>query len=184
MSLIWADEAERLFVACDLPREVIRALNRWQLHELEGRDDLRTTGSLHLTLAFLGDVRKDKVARVVEALATVSFAPFQLKLDEPVFLPRRGAKKVVALSLSDPGGGLRKLQADVSRVLAETGLHKPGKRPWVPHVTVARYRRGGEPFSLQNVNIAQFGVVRMVLYSSLLERAGAVHTPVAVFPAS
>lgn len=184
MSLIWAEEAERLFVACDLPGEVVRALSRWQLHELEGRDDLRATVSMHLTLAFLGDVRKDKVPHVVEALATVPFAPFALKLDEPVFLPRRGAKKIVALSLSDPGGGLRKLQADVSRVLAQTGLFKPGKRPWLPHVTVARYRHGGQPFALQNVNIPQFGVVRMVLYSSLLERAGAVHTPLAVFPAS
>jgi len=184
MSLIWADEAERLFVACDLPREVVRALSSWQLQELEGRDDLRVTGSLHLTLAFLGDVRKDRVPRVAEALATVSFAPFALKLDEVLFLPRSGAKKVVALSVSDPGGGLLKLQEDVSRVLAEAGLFKPGKRPWTPHVTVARYRRGGQPFSLQNVNIPQFGVVRMVLYSSLLERAGAVHTPVEVFSAS
>jgi 2'-5' RNA ligase len=184
MSLIWAAESERLFVACDLPRDVIRALNRWQLQELEGRDDLRAIGSLHLTLAFLGDVRKEKVARVVGALSTVGFAPFQLKPDEAVFLPRRGAKKVVALTLVDPGGGLQKLHEDVSRALAQTGLYKPDSRPWVPHVTVARYRRSGEPFCLQNVNIPQFGVVRMVLYSSLLERAGAVHTPVAVFPAS
>jgi RNA 2',3'-cyclic 3'-phosphodiesterase len=184
MSLIWAEEVERLFVACALPREVIRALNRWQLEELEGRDDLRATGSLHLTLAFIGDVRKDRVPRVVEALATVSFAPFDLELGETLFLPRRGAKKVVALSVSDPGGGLQRLQADVSEVLAESDLFKPGKRPWLPHVTVARYRRGGEPFSLQNVNIPQFGVVRMVLYSSLLDGAGAVHTPVETFPAS
>ena len=184
MSLICAQETERLFVACDLPREVVRAVRRWQLHELDGRDDLRATGSLHLTLAFLGDLRKDKVPRVVEALATVAFAPFALKLDEPVFLPRRGAKKIVALSLSDPGGGLRKLQADVSRVLAQAGLFKPGKRLWLQHMTVARYRHGGQPFSLQNVTIPQFGVVRLVLYSSLLERAGAVHTPLAVFPAS
>jgi 2'-5' RNA ligase len=184
MSLIWAEEVERLFVACALPRDVVRALSSWQLEELEGRDDLRTTGSLHLTLAFLGDVRRDKVLRVVEALATVSFAPFELKLGEPAFLPRRGAKKVIVLSVLDDGGGLQKLQADVSGVLSEAGLFKPGKRPWLPHVTVARYRRGGQPFSLQNVNIPQFGVVLMVLYSSLLEGSGAVHTPVETFPAS
>jgi hypothetical protein len=34
------------------------------------------------------------------------------------------------------------------------------------------------------VNIPAFGVVRMVLYSSHLERAGAVHAPIADFPAS
>jgi 2'-5' RNA ligase len=184
MSLIWADETERLFVACELPREVIRALSLWQLQELEGRDDLRTVGSLHLTLAFLGDVRRDKVPSVAAALATVSFPPFALRLDEPAFLPQRGAKKVVVLSVSDPEGGLQKLQADVSEALARTGLFKPARRPWLPHVTVARYQHSGQPFPLQNVNIPQFGVVRMVLYSSLLERAGAVHTPIADFPAS
>ena len=184
MSLIWADEAERLFVACALPREVIRALNVWQMQELEGRDDLRAAGSLHLTLAFLGDVRKSKVSRVAEVLATVKFAPFALQLGEPVFLPQRGAKKVIALAVADPEEGLRNLQADVSGALALSGLYKPGKRPWTAHVTVARYQHSGQPFSLQNVNIPPFGVVRMVLYSSLLERAGAVHTPVEIFPAS
>jgi 2'-5' RNA ligase len=184
MSLLWADEVERLFVACELPREVVRTLNLWQLHELEGRDDLRVSGSPHLTLAFLGDVRKDRVERLSAALAAVSFAPIELAFDEFVFLPRRGAKKVIALSVSDPGGRLQKLRAEVTRALAETGLYKADERPWLPHVTVARFRRGGQPISLQNVNVPRFGVVRMVLYSSLLELAGAVHTPVAVFPAS
>ena len=90
----------------------------------------------------------------------------------------------MALELDDPAGRLRRLQAEVSARLAAEGLYEPEKRPWLPHVTVARFRRPGHPFSLQNVNIGGFGVVRMVLYSSHLERAGAVHTPVADFPAS
>ena len=184
MSLMWAEESERLFVACDLPRDVVRALSLWQLQELEGREDVRVAGSLHLTLAFLGDVGKEKVPRVVETLAGVSFAPFALQLGEPMFLPQRGAKKTIALSVSDPEGGLGRLQAAVSEALAEAGLFKPGTRPWLPHLTVARFRRDGQPFSLQNVTIPRFGVVRMVLYSSLLERVGAVHTPVDTFPAS
>ena len=90
----------------------------------------------------------------------------------------------VALELDDPSGELRRVQAEVSAGLAAEGLYEPEKRPWLPHVTVARFRHPGHPFSLQNVNIGSFGVVRMVLYSSHLERAGAVHTPVADFPAS
>jgi len=184
MGLMWAEETERLFVACDLPREVVRTLSVWQLQELEAREDVRVAGSLHLTLAFLGDVRKAKVPRVVEALSTVPFAPFALRLGQPVFLPQHGARKTIALSVDDPEGGLARLQAGVSAALAEAELFKPGRRPWLPHVTVARFRRSGQPFSLQNVTIPPFGVVRMVLYSSLLERVGAVHTPVDTFPAS
>jgi 2'-5' RNA ligase len=68
--------------------------------------------------------------------------------------------------------------------LARTGSYELEERPWTPHVTVARFRRHGQPFPLQNVNITELRVVRMVLYSSLLKRVGAVHTPIAVFPAS
>ncbi len=91
---------------------------------------------------------------------------------------------MVALELDDPKRALRRLQGEVAEGLAAEGLYEPEKRPWLPHVTVARFRSSGHPFSLQNVNIPRFGVVRMVLYSSHLERAGAVHAPIADFPAS
>lgn len=90
---------------------------------------------------------------------------------------------MVALSLEDDGA-LRSLQSRVSAVLVAAGVAQPEKRPWLPHVTVARYRRPGQPFPLQNVTIPRFCVVRMALYSSSLESAGAVHTSLAEFPAS
>ena len=107
-----------------------------------------------------------------------------MTVEEPLFLPARGAKRVLALRLGDPNGELTRLQTGVADELASAGLWAAGTRPWLPHVTVARFRRPGHPFSLQNVNIPGFCAVRVVLYSSLLEGAGAVHTPIAVFPAS
>jgi 2'-5' RNA ligase len=184
MSRSWATEVKRLFVACDLPHAAAVAIDEWQRAELEPRDELRVAASVHLTLCFLGDVPVDRVDAVAETLAAVSFSPFELDVGDVLFLPPRGAKRVVALELVDHGGALAALQGDVARILAEGRLYKPEKRPFLPHVTVARYRRPGPPFSLQNVNVPRFGVRQMVLYSSLLERAGAVHTPVAVFTAS
>ena len=105
-------------------------------------------------------------------------------MNGPLFLPAHGRRRVIALELTDSDGALGRVQADVSAALAAEGLYTPEKRPWLPHVTVARFRHPGHPFPLQNVNIHEFGVVRMVLYSSHLERAGAVHTPLADFPAS
>ncbi len=117
-------------------------------------------------------------------LGAIDFEAARCHVKAPLFLPAHGRRRVVALELDDPAGVLRRLQAEVAAGLAAEGLYEPEKRPWLPHVTVARFRRPGHPFSLQNVNIGEFGVVRMVLYSSHLERAGAVHTPVADFPAS
>ena len=178
------DDRLRLFVAGDLPVETRRAVEAWQHHALEGREGLRLNHALHITLAFLGTVAAARVPDLTEALAQVRVRPCEVAVAEPVFLPARGAKRVVVLRLTEPAGELARLQADVASALAATGLFAPERRPWLPHLTVARFRRLGQPFSLQNVNIPQFCVVRVVLYSSLLERAGAVHTPLAVFPAS
>jgi RNA 2',3'-cyclic 3'-phosphodiesterase len=174
----------RLFIACDLPREVERAVRTWQHERLAPHEDLRVAPTLHLTLAFLGSVDAARVPDLERILRGVIWTGAECRFSEPLFLPAHGRRRVVALELEDSDGRLRDLQAEVSAGLAAEGLYEPEKRPWLPHVTVARFRRPGHPFSLQNVNVGGFGVVRMVLYSSHLERAGAVHTPVADFPAS
>jgi 2'-5' RNA ligase len=177
-------ERLRLFVACDLPADVERAVAAWQRTELVPHEDLRVLPTLHLTLAFLGAVDAHRVPDLRRVLEGVHWKRAECRLKGPLFLPAHGRRRVVALELDDASGALRGLQAEVSGGLAAEGLYEPEKRPWLPHVTVARFRRPGHPFSLQNVNVGGFGVVRMVLYSSHLERAGAVHTPVADFPAS
>jgi len=125
-----------------------------------------------------------RLPELTEALAQVRVPHCELAIAEPVFLPVRGAKRVVVLRLSDRDGELARLQADVATAVAGTGLFEARGRPWLPHLTVARFRRPCHPFPLQNVNIPRFCVVHAVLYSSLMERAGAVHSPLAVFPAS
>ncbi|HQG04047.1 MAG TPA: RNA 2',3'-cyclic phosphodiesterase [Thermoleophilia bacterium] len=184
MSRSWTGETRRLFVACELPPEAGLAVGRWQEAELAPHEELRPASSVHLTLCFLGDVAVERIPEIEEALAAVRFAPLDVDVAGVLFLPPRGPKRVVALELDDHGGALAALQAEVSAALAARRLYRPEKRPFLAHVTVARYRRPGPPFSLQNVNVPRFCLRRMVLYSSVLERAGAVHTPLAVFTAS
>jgi 2'-5' RNA ligase len=179
-----AGKTLRLFVAGEIPGPALSAIVAWQETELGRHQEIRLTRALHLTFAFLGQLPETRVTVLEEALGKLSYPAVETGVDEVLFLPERGAKRVVALRLADPDGALREHQHQVSRALAKAGLYNPEKRPWLPHVTVARFRRPGHPFSLQNVNIPRFGVVRTVLYSSLLERAGAVHTPLAVFSAS
>ncbi len=174
----------RLFVACELPAEVVRGISAWQRTALAGRPDVRANHALHLTLVFLGSLPEERVPEIGAVLAAIPFPAASVSVEAPAFLPARGLKRVVVLPLRESGGELAALQTRVGDGLARAGLYSPSARPWLPHVTVARFRRPGHPFPLQNVNIPRFGVVRMVLYSSLLERAGAVHTPLADFHAS
>jgi len=174
----------RLFVAGDIPDATRREIAAWQQRVFARDPDVRVNHALHITLAFLGSVSSDRVEHVADALSGIRFPAARVEIEEPVFLPLRGVKRAVALPLREADGTLARLQTEVSEALVARGLYEPSQRPWLPHVTVARFRRPGHQFSLQNVNVAGFGVVRMVLYSSLLERAGAVHTPLNVFPAS
>lgn len=184
MGLLWTEERLRLFVACELPPATAVAVDEWQREVLAVHPTLRLASSLHVTLCFLGDVRAERAPAIVDALSGLRWEPIATGFGAPLFLPERGAKRVVALQLDDPHGALSALQSDAAAALVEMGVYRREKRPFLPHLTVARYRRPGQPFPLQNVNLPEFGVDRMVLYSSLLERAGAVHTPLAVFPAS
>jgi 2'-5' RNA ligase len=177
-------ETLRLFVAGELPSAVVAEITAWQAEQLASRRELRVNKSLHLTLCFLGAVSRDAVADIVAALHEVRFSAAPLRPVEVVFLPDRGLKRVVALRFADATGALGRLQSEVSASLAALGVYEPERRPYLPHLTVARFRRQGHPFSLQNVTITRFLMERMVLYSSLLERVGAVHTPLEIFPAS
>ena len=184
MSAAGSPATLRLFVAADIPETAQREIAAWQQRALAQDTGLRLNHALHITLVFLGSVDSTRVDDIAEALSGIRFHAASVDLGQPVFLPARGAKRAIVLPLREADGILARLQADVSGALVARGLFEPLARPWLPHVTVARLRRPGHPFHLQNVNIGGFGVVRMVLYSSLLERAGAVHTPLNVFPAS
>ena len=175
--------SRRLFVACDLPSRVSAAVGRWQDTELAPHNDLRVLRTLHLTLCFLGDVAERRLDELTAALGELELPALPTAFAEPLFLPQRGAKQVVALRLDDPDAALAHTQRSVADALARLDLYAPERRPFLPHLTVARYRRPGHPFSLQNVNIGAFGLPSVILYASLLERAGAVHTPLASFPA-
>jgi 2'-5' RNA ligase len=182
MSRSWSAPSARLFVAFDLPLDVERAVSDWQEAELESRDDVRLAQVLHVTLCFLGDRPQTELPAVVQALETIAFSQLEVRFSEPLFLPERGAKRVLALGLEDDGG-LIVLQREVSQSLAALKVYKPDKRPYRAHLTVARFRRPGHTFALQNVNVPAFHLSQMTLYNSLLQRTGAVHTPLAVFPA-
>ena len=171
-------------LALDLPAEVRHAVADWQRAHLEPVAELRVNHALHVTLCFLGNVAATQATPIAAALAQISFAPIQSALGEPLFLPPRGgSRRVVALALADESGRLSTLQAEVSAALAGLGVYEAPKRPYVAHLTVARYRHPGPALSLQNVNVPAFGLDQMTLYDSVLERVGAVHTPLAVFPA-
>ena len=72
----------------------------------------------------------------------------------------------------DPSGAATALAAAVGERLERLGVFRRERRPWLPHVTVLRFKeRAG--LTPEVTNIRSFRAVRTALYSSTLRPGGA-----------
>jgi RNA 2',3'-cyclic 3'-phosphodiesterase len=176
----------RLFVALELPEEVVEAAAALARDAFGPVDELRLVRdeSLHVTLVFLGY----QPEREIERIAAIAFAeppvPFDLVPEAVVPVPHR-RPRLYALGLEDAGGGLHGWQDGLSRRLEEARLYEPEKRPFWPHVTLARVKRGARaPSGLAHRELAvellqPFQAKRVTLFRSALKPGGAEYEPLA-----
>ena len=173
----------RLFVALDLPEDAREALAAWGREVAapdgaERRLRLVATDALHVTMCFLG-WRDEGQAEEIAALALGALpegAPAPpLALGAGVWLPPR-RPRVLAVDLADEDGALAELQSRVSDALVAGCAFEPEKRPFRPHVTVARVPRGaraGGREELASPAPLRFPGAAVTLYRSRLSGAGA-----------
>ncbi len=133
----------RAFVAVELPAEVRDALAREQRRlreDLPGARWVRPEG-IHLTLHFLGEIRAELVPALErEIAAAVAPSPaFAVRLRGRGVFPSPRRPRVLWIGV-DGSGGLEDLQRDTGAALARCGL-APERRPFRPHLTLARFRR-------------------------------------------
>lgn len=131
---VGGDGRIRLFLALELPPDAAQAILRWgEKHLSDGR---RVT-SLHITLAFLGGQERSGLGPIVDVLrrASAETEPFLL---EPARY--RETRSVGMLVLGDPSGRATMLAERVQLGLEGLGVYERERRPWLPHVTVLRFR--------------------------------------------
>jgi 2'-5' RNA ligase len=137
----------RLFVAVNLPEGLRGAL--WTASE-----PLRAAGypvrwvgndGLHLTLKFLGEVATSREAVLVTALqsAVEGAKPFSVALARVGAFPSVARPRVLWIGC-EAAPPLELLQDRVERAFAEIGFPVEG-RPFHPHLTLGRTRRGAHP---------------------------------------
>ena len=130
------DERLRLFLAFALPDDVVSALVEWQAQALRGR--IVPPGNLHVTLAFLGSRPAAELPAILAVLEEAA-----REASQPLFelLCWRETRAAGMLELRDRTGNGAELAGQLHQALAELGVYKPEARPWLPHVTVLRYRK-------------------------------------------
>jgi 2'-5' RNA ligase len=164
------DERLRLFVALPLPLEPRERLVAWQTSALAAADDARIVPpeNLHVTLAFLGSRPRSDVPAILDALrAAAGAAPPTLHAAR-----YRETRSVGMVVLDDEDGRATRLAADVGERLGALGVYRPERRPWLPHVTVLRFRRAPR-LSPQPPDLGGVSPSEAALYTSSLRRSGA-----------
>jgi 2'-5' RNA ligase len=178
-----------MFVALDLPDGVRDRIAAWGVEALAD-PALRPVrpGSLHVTLAFLGLTPEKEVGRIAAAMEEAAGPAPLVELLHPVARPTAKRVRLFALPAVSPGAEL--IQARLSELLAAARLYEPERRPFWPHVTVARVRPEGRgsrrpmrvgqpPKKLPDGLGEAFLGVRMTLYRSVLQSQGARYVPLA-----
>ena len=131
------DDRLRLFLALELPDDVVTELVQWGKVHLGHGGGSRTVESFHVTLAFLGGQPRSSVAPILRALRVEAAATASFEL-APVRY--RETRSVGMLVLADPSGGATSLAARLQGRLERLGVYAPERRVWLPHLTVLRFR--------------------------------------------
>jgi RNA 2',3'-cyclic 3'-phosphodiesterase len=180
----------RLFVALEIPAEVrenLAALIR-ELRAIDAKPKWVRPQNLHVTLKFIGEVDAAKSEAIRAALAGVPPAErVELSFRGVGFFPSEKRARVFWAGVDAPPH-LASLAGAIDAQLEKLGI-SPEKRPFTPHLTLARLEPPGMPDKLRAAvakNVArEFGVLRTCefhLIESKLKPTGAEYTTLQSFP--
>jgi 2'-5' RNA ligase len=119
-----------------VPNDVLGEIERWQRHELRGVR-LVPRDHLHVTLAFLGHRPTGELEAIVEALRSAAAGAGEIRLTPVRY---RETRSVGMLVLEDEEGRAGALASRLHERLEGLGVYRREGRPWLPHLTVARWR--------------------------------------------
>ena len=162
------NERARLFLGLPLPVDAVERLVPWQLQELH---DVRIVepAHLHVTLAFLGSTPVARFAEIAEALTEAARGR-----ERPVLTVSRyrETRSVAMLVLDDHDARATGLAGDLHARLEGLGVYERERRAWLPHLTVARFRR---PPRLKPAlpNLGEVSPSEAAVYLSRLRPGGA-----------
>jgi len=187
----------RTFVAVALPPAAVRALEDLmaRLRRLPEGQVCRWSApeTIHMTLKFLGDVPDARLPAVYAAVdrAAAGAAPFAFEIRGLGCFPNPRRPNIVWAGLEDPAGRLAPLAAGIDRALAAEGFPRE-TRPYRPHLTIGRVRRGAHPAEAAALGavvagwpdeaLAEVAVETVTVFGSRLTPAGPVHTALHASP--
>ncbi len=138
----------------------------------------------HVTLMFLGSTPRTQEGRVREQIRDVatSWHPFDIRLGDLGGFPSDGRARIVWIGVADRDEHLHGLSLALGDTLVPGSA--PERRPFIPHVTVARSDRDLSlvgPSEPKRPLGAAISVRDIVLYRSHVDTTNARYEPLASF---
>ena len=180
----------RLFIGIGLPSTYRQALNPF-IERISKLTDASVNWSKpstwHLTLKFLGEMDETRIPAIRHALAAVDFTAFTMRAGGAGAFPDARRPKVLWLGLAEGGEQCAALARSIEDALACIGIPRE-KKTFRPHLTLGRVRKPGPgdwKAALDHAAATDwpaFPVNEFFLWQSVLDPAGAVHTPLVRYP--
>jgi 2'-5' RNA ligase len=169
----------RAFFGLPVPEPQREELGRFIAACVQVAPDFRwtSTANLHLTIRFVGNVKRAVVDAISDALAGRPQAAFELELGDIGTFRRGRLVRVVWIGLRAGSEAAAALSAQVDEECLRAGLVGQ-ERPFQGHVTLAR-ARGRDGSKLPELpmppRLAPWLAEELILYSSRLTRIGAIY---------
>ncbi len=170
----------RVFIAIDLPdelkEEIFKIYNKIKFI----RAKFVEKENLHITLKFLGELQPPKVKEIQEALKSIEFEKFKIRVKGLGAFPDFNRIRVLWLGIAEGKEKLLELQRKVDIICKKFGF--PLEKEYVPHITIARIKQvlNKEKFleiidELKNIDFGYFEVKEFKLKQSILRPQGPLY---------
>lgn len=172
----------RLFIAAYPPLEVAQSLLAAARLTLPANAKLVAAEQVHLTLFFIGSVRRIEMDEFVESVdrAASGRGPCQLTFNRLCVLPETGEPRLLA-AVGDADGNLLEVQKRLALRLAR--LRPNAEREWfLPHLTLARFAPASPRLPDAAIDPIAWSIRELRLMDSRLRPSGAIHALVHASP--
>jgi len=183
----------RLFLAFELPPDIKRVITEVSRTGRELPLGLRwiKSDNIHLTMVFMGNVLEEKIQSIGETAKRVCARtdPFDVSPGGLGFFGNRRHPRVLWMGLNGDIYRMGRFRDALQKSLKPFGI-KMERRPFKPHLTLGRFKKGARPWPHLDHMISEYANLRgracslenLVLFKSDLTPGGAVYTKLDVWP--
>lgn len=184
----------RSFLAFELPPDIRGVMEKVSAEVKKLDLDVRwvRVENIHLTVIFMGSIDQGKISRMAQDIGRICTRTraFQISVKGVGFFPDMRRPRVMWLGIDGELERLSRFRDDLQRPLSKFGI-KEEKRPFRPHLTLGRFRKGGTNQRARleelvrkygNLKSPPCSVEELVLFRSDLKPSGAEYTKLSSWP--